>query len=206
MYLLDNPNIKYFNDPWPHIVIDDVLPIDVADYMLVNFPAAGDSEKEQRQNKFRGYPEDPVFKEFIDINQARQQEIEETLSGIFQQPKEDLKTTRYAFKTTNVYNHYHIEKKWHTDNPHNKYMVLMYFGSGEGGWFEMANPETKQLKRYRYIHNRAIIYNNAEQCFHRYYSSNITRRSMFFALKFKDLDKRNYTDKYAHLQVQDNIW
>ena len=205
MYLLDN-SIQYFNDPWPHIVIDEVLPIDVADYMLANFPSTGNTEKEQRQNKFIGYPEDPIFKEFDMVNTDRQQEFHNTLNTIFSQPREELINTRYSFKITKTCETYQIQKKWHTDKSDKKYMILMYFGSGDGGWYEMANPKTKQLKRYEYTHNRAIIYNNAEQCFHRYYSSSIDRRSMAFAVKFKDPDKRNYTNKYANLQAKDDLW
>lgn len=205
MYLLNN-TIQYLDEPWPHIVIDNVLPNDVAGYMLANFPSAGSSEKEQRQNKFIGYSDDPVFKEFHDINEARQQEFHETLNDIFSQPKEDLINTRYSFKTTKPREVYQVEKKWHTDKSDKKYKVLIYLGSGKGGWYEMANPDTKQIKKYEYQHNRAIIYNNSEQCFHRFYSSNVDRHTIGFSVKFKDPSKTNYGNKYAGLQMQDKLW
>ena len=205
MYLLDN-EIQYVNDPWPHIVIENALPIDVADYMLANFPSPGSSEKEQRQNKFIGYPEDPVFQEFHQVNDARQSEFHSTLNNIFSQPSEELVNTRYSFKNTKPYEMYQIEKKWHTDKSDKKYMVLLYLGSGEAGWYEMGNPETGQLRKYEYKHNRAIIYNNSEVSFHRFYSSNVDRYTMAFAVKFKDPNKANYGTKYEHLQMRDSLW
>jgi hypothetical protein len=205
MYLLNN-TIQYIEDPWPHIIINNALPIDVADYMLANFPVTGDTQKERLQNKFIGYPADSVFEEFHEINTDRQQEFHSTLNMLFSQQEEDLINTRYSFKVTNPSDPYKIKKKWHTDASDKKYKILVYLGSGEGGWLELGNPETRQLKRYEYKHNRAIIYNNSKLSFHRFYSSNVPRYTLGFSVKFKDPNKNNYDNTYESLQMQDDLW
>ena len=37
MFIFDQP-YQYFDEPWPHIVIENVLPKKIADHMLHNWP------------------------------------------------------------------------------------------------------------------------------------------------------------------------
>ncbi len=205
MYLL-NGNIEYYESPWPHIVINNVLPDDVADYMLRNFPTPGSSEKEQRQKKFLGCPDDLVFQEFAVENMSRQREFHTALNEIFKQPHEDLSNGRLSFKCSEPRESFQVLKKWHTDAADKKYKVLMYLGSGEGGWLELGNPLTKELKRYEYTHNRAVIYNNSELAFHQFYSASVNRYTIGFSVKFNDPTKLNYGNTFQHLQMSDSLW
>lgn len=205
MYLLNN-EYTYFDNPWPHIVIDNALPADVADYMLTNFPAVGSSHKEQKQDRFVGYPEDPIFKEFIAINEERKEELYSTLNTIFKQPEQPLYNARCSFKCIPAHDGFKVVKPWHTDKADKKYMILLYLGGGPGGWYEMGNPVTKQLKKYDFVHNRLLIYNNSDISFHRFFASTVPRRTISFAAKFVDPNARNYTGIFNHLNMKDNLW
>ena len=205
MYLLQN-EYTYFDDPWPHIIVDNALPADVAEYMLQNFPSPGASEKEQRQHKFLGTPEDRIFKEFIDINESRKQEFHSTLNSIFGQPSEELYNARCTFKCIPAHDGFKVIKPWHTDMPDKRYVVLLYLGGGPGGWYELGNPITKQLKKYDFVHNRLIIYNNSSIAFHRFFASDVSRRTISFGVKFTDPNRKNYNGIFSHLNLRDHLW
>lgn len=205
MYLLDN-QFEVIEQPWKHIVVNDVLPPDVAKYMLENFPQPGNSEKEQRQNKYLGCPEDPVFKEFWAANMKKEKDFHSTLNKVFGHDEDLLENGRLSFKCSVPRQSYEVLKKWHTDASDKRYKILIYLGSGDGGWLELGNPITRETKRYDYAHNRAVIYDNSSVAFHRFYSADVNRYTIGFSVKFSDPTKTNYDESaYNHLQMVDEL-
>lgn len=186
MFLIEN-TVQVYKDPWPHLVINNVLPKDVASYMLQFFPNPGPSEKEQKYNQRRGgYWDDPVFTLFQKTNQQRQEELFEIVDDAFG----DLTTDEYTLSDFTFRKEPPqwppvLLKDWHTDLPNKKYHAMLYLGNGDGGWLEMRDEKRNFEKRYAYIHNRMILWRNADDTLHRFWSSNNSRQTIGFAIEYK---------------------
>lgn len=185
MFLLKNtPHVH--NDPFPHFVIDNALPEDVASYMLDNFPDAGPSAKEQKYNQVRGgYKDDAVFASFESLNDLMQDDIFELVDDAFT----DFTTDQYTLSDFT----YRKEppqwppvllKDWHIDQPNKKYHAMVYLGDGDGGWLEMRNDKRNIEKRYEYTHNRLIMWRNDADALHRFWTSNNSRHTIGFAVQY----------------------
>ena len=79
MFIFDQP-YQYFDEPWPHIVIENVLPKKIADHMLHNWPETNlynESHKKEINRSdvllepmlnFGANSDDPIYEEFEYIN------------------------------------------------------------------------------------------------------------------------------------------
>ena len=186
MFLLKNTP-TFHKDPWPHLVINNVLPEDVANYMLEHFPEPGPSEKEQKYNQRRGgFIDDKVYDEFRLVNQLMSDEIFEIVDDAFG----DLTTDEYTLSDFTYRKQPPqwppvLLKDWHTDLPNKKYHAMLYLGNGDGGWFELRDEKRNFEKRYAYIHNRMILWRNDDDTLHRFWSSNNCRHTIGFAIEYK---------------------
>lgn len=193
MYLLDQ-DYKYYSRPFPHIVIDNAMPEDVAQYMLKNFPKCGmfkkdASEHEKNNWQHRGnYDSDPVFKQFAEVNQkVKAKEFISTLDQIFSQNTDNLKITPLTFRDQMPKNPKECLRDWHLDDLNKKYHGLLYLGTGEAGELEMKNIYDGEEKSYEYRHNRFILWLNNEESLHRFFTSvNQFRKTISIALEFAD--------------------
>lgn len=186
MYLLKN-TAQVYKDPWPHIVINNVLPEDVANYMLNKFPDPGPSAKEQKYNQRRGgYKDDPTFANFELENELAKVCLFEDIDDAFN----DLTTDEYTLSDFTYRKQPPqwppvLLKDWHTDLPNKKYHAMIYLGEGNGGWLEMRDEKRNLEKRYEYTHNRMILWRNADDTLHRFWSSDNCRHTIGFAIEYQ---------------------
>ena len=186
MFLFEN-TAQVFNDPWPHLVINNALPEDVANYMRDHFPEPGPSEKEQKYNQRRGgFIDDKVYDDFRLLHQLKADDIFEIVDNAFG----DLTTDEYCLSDFTYRKQPPqwppvLIKDWHTDLPDKKYHAMLYLGSGQGGWYELLDKRRNIEKRYPYEHNRLIVWRNTDDTFHRFWSSDNCRQTIGFAIEYK---------------------
>lgn len=186
MFLFTNPYLLH-KDPWPHLVIDNLLPEDVATHLLNTFPDPGHTEKEQQYYQRRGnYINDPIHKEFAEVNAARQTDIFEIVDDAFEDMSTDEYTlSEFTYRKQPPTSQPTLIKDWHTDLPTKKYHAMIYLGEGEGGWLELLDQNSSTTKRYSYTHNRMILWRNDTNSFHRFWSANTCRLTIGFAIQYK---------------------
>lgn len=179
MYLFDNV-IKIIQKPWPHLVIENALPSDVALYMYKHFPPVGVSVGEILNNQRReDYIDDEVYRKFTLENRSRAAETFELLDEAFG----DFSTDQYRLSNFTFRDEPpawpRVElRPWHIDKPTKKYHMMYYLGTGAGGELEMLDEETGDVQQYAYEHNRLIVWKNADYTFHRFFSSDVQRRTI----------------------------
>lgn len=193
MYLLDQ-DYKYYSEPFPHIVIDNALPEDVASHMLKNFPKCGLFKKHatlgERSNwQHRGnHDSDPVFKQFAEINQKlKAKDFISTLDKIFNQKPDDIEVGDFIFRDQIPSNPKECIRDWHVDLISKKYHGMLYIGSGAGGELEMKSIHNDSEKSYAYQHNRFILWLNTKESLHRFFTSTSQfRKTISVPLRFID--------------------
>ena len=181
MYLFDKP-YQYFTEPWPHIVIENVLPDDVAEYMLNNWPEGQDYGVIKT---FGAGNDDPVHAEFERVNFIeRADDILMTSAQIFNDDDafdcdldgliyRDLKADEPC-----------LVRDWHIDNTEKKYHGILYIGSVKDAAFVARNDETCLEKVYEYEHNRFLWWRNTPETMHKFYSGTGSRKTISISADF----------------------
>ncbi len=182
MYLFDRP-YQYFNEPWPHIVIENVLPDDVADYMLKNWPEGQPYGSWVRN--FGAGNDDPVHAKFERVNFIeRTDDILKTSAEIFGDNDVfdcDLDGLIYRdLKSDESY----LVRDWHIDNPEKKYHGMLYIGSGKDASFVARHDKTGLEKVYEYKHNRFLWWRNTPETMHKFYSGTGSRKTISISADF----------------------
>ena len=206
MFIFDQP-YQYFEEPWPHIVIENVLPKKIADHMLHNWPETNvynESHKKEIDRSdvllepilnFGANSDDPIYEEFEYVNFVqRTDEILETAAKIFNDPDPydcDLTDLVYREVKRKASDPVVLVRDWHTDKPQKKYNSILYIGSGENAGFQALNKKTGIDKMYEYRHNRLIWWRNTREAVHRFYSGNASRKTINLASDFKQ-PKRDF--------------
>lgn len=190
MYIFDKP-YKYYDKPWPHIVIEPFLPSDVADHMRDYFPPAGLSHKEQKHNKWAGdYLDDPVFAEFSRVNEEREQDIYDFLDNVFDDPGDLYGWTPFQYRNERPREERIKLKGWHTDLPGKKYHIMMYLGGGENGELEMKHFGTEEFKSFPYVHNRLVAWRNDPFTHHRFWTSKSRRFTISLGIELYEAARK----------------
>lgn len=181
MFLLEQP-YKKLDLPWPMIVIDNVLPIDVANKMENEFPVAGGKLK--NPESLNG-----VFKDFYRVNYVIEHDkIIQTLDQIFNERYErNVKLNHIAFRDY-VDHEMRIARDWHTDLLDKKYHMMLYLGQKPGGYFEARNSQGITAS-FPYTHNRLICWRNTPDTEHRWFSVKGSRKTIGIGACY--VDKRN---------------
>ena len=206
MYLFEQP-YQYFEEPWPHIVIENVLPDDAAECMLNNWPKnipERSIEKYYDNTWFAGHKV-KVFEDFEQVNFIdRADDVLKTLAKAFNEPVVydcDIDGLVYRHSTfSNPHEQYEIvdvisesgkkvgEKKrmrdWHIDFQDKKYHGMLYIGSGENSEFVARNEKTGIDKAYEYSHNRLIMWRNTPDTVHTFYCGVESRKTISIAAHF----------------------
>lgn len=186
MFIFDQP-YQYFEEPWPHIVIENVLPEDVADHMLHNWPdIAGFGPRFLEFGGFGIDTEDPILLEFERVNFfERADDILKMSAEIFKDELvDDCDLDGFMYKD-HKYQTPTLIRDWHTDNPNKKYNGILYIGSGPNAQFVAKNKKTKIEKTYEYEHNRLIWWRSNSESWHKFYSGVGSRKTMSISADFK---------------------
>lgn len=171
MYFFDKP-FEYFSDPWPHIIINDALDIEIANKLSEEFIENYNTRTE-------------VWDALMKTQEQKLDDIVELLDDIFKQPKTD-----YTYQMNlcgNLPNNGKVEKDWHIDGPDKKYQILYYMDTEtDTGYFEAASDDKgSNSKIIPYRHNRVIAFksshgqNNEKQTWHRFFSTLNVHRKTF---------------------------
>lgn len=191
MFLFEQP-FEYFEEPWPHIVIENVLPLDAAEHMLNNWPVCMPYREKGEVYPLKGLPEfgakygDPVFDEFERVNYVeRTEEILKLSAKIFQDKHWDDCDLDGLFYKEAKKDYPVLLRDWHIDALSKKYHGILYIGSGPQGEFMMWNKQTDEKKAYEYTHNRFIYWRNTADTFHKFYSSTPSRKTISISADFK---------------------
>ena len=177
MYLLEQ-DYKKIDNPWPMIIIEDVLPTVVANHMKDNWPVHNDRLKTP-------YLDDPVFAKFYQVNfKERSQDIIRDLDRMFDQESKNVKLNHLIY-IDQIDTERKLTREFHTDNLKKKYHLMFYIGDAPGGEFEACNKHGDILT-LPYQHNRLIIWHNTEQTMHRWYSAIGSRKTMSIAVNYID--------------------
>ena len=195
MYLFENDYI-YREDPWPHVFIPKVFPDEVADALLEEFPKHGfvvKGENDTIKRRSCGfYTDSPAHLAYTHSLFEHQTRLIDDLDRLFNTTSEPVFLDRPQYVTTYHNVPFAVVKDWHLDEPDKKYKVMLYFGSGDGGEFEMRNDETGQTLTYSYKHNTELVFKNTDKTKHRFYASNRPRRTMALAIKYQDARKLSF--------------
>jgi hypothetical protein len=178
MYLFEK-EYTFNTHPYPYLIIENVLPKDVADKLAEEFPTdlGWGTDKYNAIN----YPKDSIWEEFYNTNMSHIRDIIDILDTAFQ--KEPSETNRVPKVNYTYYED--TEKRmlrgWHVDAEDKKYQILLYLGDLlEGGEIEMWNGT--DIVSFPFKHNRMIAwYNNTNPdngilTHHRYFSGNGGRK------------------------------
>ena len=201
MFLFDRP-YQYFEEPWPHVIIENALPNDAAERMLICWPENshrhyGNAVK--YPDKWHGDYKDQVFNDFEKINFVdRADDMLKKLAEIFDEPNFDdckidgvlynnikfdenlkyKKIENVVSETGEIVGQKKMLKHWHVDNLRKKYLGLLYIGSGENSEFIAKNKKTGVDKTYEYEHNRFIIWRNTSDTLHKFYCGVESRKTI----------------------------
>lgn len=181
MYLFDQ-KYQYFEEPWPHILIENVLPEHVADYMLHNWP---EGKPYSDIVHFGADVDDPVYNDFEKINFIeRADEILSLSAKIFGDEKSnDCDLDGLAYRELKASESY-LFRDWHTDNPNKKYHGILYIGSGPNAAFVAKNEKTGAEKIYEYEHNRFLWWRNTPETVHKFYTGTGSRKTISISADF----------------------
>lgn len=203
--------------PFPHIVLDDFLPQELAEAVLAHFPArqvAGDVVYEDREleyNKRQIQPEDCstfVRRVFSLFNSAPVLEFLVALTGI-----DGLLPDPYfdggGFHEILSGGHLGLHADFRINGKlrlHRRLNLLVYLNKswqdGYGGHFEMWDPAVKsRAHRVAPLFNRCVIFNTDKDSWHGHPEplatpANLTRKSM--ALYYYTASPRIYEDIPRH--------
>jgi len=175
MYIFEKP-YSLFTSPYPHLVIENFLPEDIATQLSNEYPT--DLNWGSNYNPIN-YPQDSVWGEFYNINMLRMNDTIKILDTAFnKQPGGSVPKVNYTYYED-------TEKRmlrgWHVDAQDKKYQILIYLGDlSNGGELEMWDGIN--IKTFPFVHNRLVAwYNNTDKNVgtlteHRYYSGNGGRK------------------------------
>jgi len=187
MYLFDRP-YQYFNEPWPHIVIENVLPKNAADRMLNNWPdnlpTRGKDYSYYDDEWFSGH-KDQVFHDFEQVNFIdRADDVLKALAEAFNETVVDDCDIEGLLYRDDIPSNLPL-RDWHVDYPSKKYHGILYIGSGENSEFVAGNKKTGIDKPYEYRHNRLIMWRNTPDTFHKFYCGVKSRKTISIAVNYK---------------------
>lgn len=185
MYLLNNiPKMQSL--PWPHLVIDDALPSDVADGLLSEWMRDRDRWKwSLMEEPYDGQilVQPPVENEFhFDFfmeNFCRRREMYDTLCRYFSiKPEKNVELDHWKYIEYPRKKSYSLIRGWHDDNDDKLFHIMYYLGNEEllNGNFEARDHKTGTEVKYPFRHNRLIIWHNAPGTTHRFGNSIGDRR------------------------------
>ena len=172
MYLL-NKDAEIFSEPWPHAIINDALPIEIADHLRDNFP---------EHRLFSGpNNSDEIFAEFSDVNfNIMADDIVAKCHDLMKVPYSECELDEISF-INYKYDNVELIRDWHLDGASKKFQMLYYLGESEaGGEIELTNG--KDIKTLPYQHNRLFIWQNAPGTLHRFWSVNGSRKTISFVI------------------------
>ena len=173
MYFFDK-EYTYYSDPWPHLIINDALDIDIADRLSHEFIQ---SQNPGTRTEF--------WNEFVNYNINRLDDMVKFLDTVF-----GKFTTAYKYQTNlcgNLPNEGKVEKDWHIDGPDKIYQILYYMDSEEDyGYFEASSDDKgTNSKIIPYRHNRIIAFPSShgfdgeKASWHRFFSTVNVHRKTF---------------------------
>lgn len=196
MFLLNKKPIVV-NFPWKHLLIEDCLPIEIADELDENW---NDTWKWGGINSgYRGriYSQPNIDNklhfEFFLENWNRRDELVEMCDYYFEDENKNQadfyhwKYIEYFPKNEDMDKE--LIRKWHTDIPDKKYHFLYYLGKHvEGnGYLEMKNDlSDSPVLSYPFRHNRLLVFQNHEKAFHQFFYANGNRKTMNLTFKHRN--------------------
>jgi hypothetical protein len=173
MYFFEK-QYEYFSGPWPHIIINDALDLDLSNKLSEQFIESQSPDTRT-----------DLWNEFISYNESRLEDMVKLLDSVF-----NHSTGPYQYQTNlcgNLPNNGKVEKDWHIDGPDKIYQILYYMDSEENtGYFEAANDANgTNSKIIPYQHNRILAFksshgqDNEKQTWHRFFSTVKSHRKTF---------------------------
>lgn len=188
MYLFDQ-KYQYFEEPWPHIVIENVLPEDAAGRMLNNWPdnlpPRGLGDPTYYEDQWFSGCKDKVFDDFERVNFIdKADDVLKALAETFNEPVFDDCDIDGLMYRDDKFSNLPL-RDWHVDNPNKKYHGMLYIGSGENSEFVARNEKTGIDKTYEYRHNRLIMWRNTPDTLHKFYCGVESRKTISIAANYK---------------------
>lgn len=185
MYLFDK-KYQYFEEPWPHIIIENALPESLANYMADNWPECFPRAAIQAYGAtFRGA--DAAFEEFEHTNMVKNADSILKLSAeIFGDDNPfDCDLDGFVYREDKSPDgKKHCIRDWHVDRKQKKYHGLLYIGSGPDSEFIAKNEKTGLEKTYQYVHNRFLWYRNTDAALHKFYCGVESRKTISISADF----------------------
>lgn len=169
MFLL-NKNPEIIDVPWKLAVIDNCLPIDVADHLRDNFPKYG-HEKIKNFYQLNGPQNmhDHIFKSFFEENWFRRKEINDKAHDILNIAYRDSKLTRWNYTYFPAGDPHNTIRDWHTDLMDKRVQFILYLGYNSDCITFEAGDGHRTFYKMPFVHNRLIFWHATKETWHRFF-------------------------------------
>jgi hypothetical protein len=177
VFLLNNENVKIIECPWKLAVIDNVLPIEIADYLRDHFPR-GDTErlKDFFQHSGPANMDNPIFEQFFMENWISRDEIHRRAHEILDIPTpEDSAPTRWNYTYFPAGNPTETIRDWHVDLEDKKVQYILYLGHTSMETTLECGEKGKAHYSMPFIHNRLVFWHATDTSWHRFFYCNKDR-------------------------------
>jgi len=162
LFLFQN-KYTYFESPWPHIVIDNCLPDDIAKELSDTF-----LEKTELWDELKNQNMNSLYKMNV------------LLSGIFNKDLVNVYTDEWNLNVHVASTETELIRDWHIDGLDKRYQIILYLGDMKCGQYEMKNKDG-WTKTIPYKHNRLLAwYNNTTDnpTYHRFWTGDKDRHTV----------------------------
>lgn len=188
---LFNKQATIIEHPWKMGVIEDALPLDVANYLSENFL----SNEFEHQPQYHAYQKvgaanynDPVFKEFFDVQWKSRDAINRLINAMFGEDHSDSELDQISFNLHKPDSNLSVARDWHTDIPGKKFQALLYLGeTTDTIAYEMTDEPAAGSKRsFTFQHNRLVFWRNLPHTYHKFYFAPVDRKTVVMTIHFKN--------------------
>lgn len=172
---------EFYLDPWPHMIVKNVLDENLADMLGENWPTIGlESDVGKTVNIAVSDPQKihPLWQKFYTDIIEQGYDLNRYMCEVFKgfckshNPKEKFDEIRLRIVKEDQER---MIKPWHTDNKRKKFTGLMYFDNPVGR-LELFNFETTKVIEPE--SNMYVFWPSSKETVHRFFAGPGTRKSV----------------------------
>lgn len=171
---------EFYLEPWPHVIVNQVLDPKIADLLGENWPDEGVSGRVGKKLQLtKESAPNEAWKNFYDTIITKQgQDLNlfmcETFKNFCTPFESETPFDEIALRL-NEEPEERMIKNWHVDNARKKFTGIMYFENPVGR-LELSNCET--TKSIEPKHNMYVFWAASEETVHRFFAGPGTRKSL----------------------------
>lgn len=171
---------EFYPEPWPHVIVNQVLDPNLADLLSENWPDNGSNtsvgkklkltEESAPNEVWKNFYSNIIIEQGQDLNQFMCETFKNFCKPFeFETPFDEISLR------LNEEPEERIIKNWHVDDARKKFTGIMYFGNPVGR-LELSNFET--IKSIEPKHNMYVFWAASEETVHRFFAGPGTRKSL----------------------------